>query len=711
MPEALDVLGSGYPCKKETDLGLQEHMDFHQIELIRLSWRQILPQLLAPAKSRVNGETSYVCPFCFHGKNGDGLTFDPSSPGRLHCFGPCGWSGDIIDLYQAMKHRNFQDALEDLSRLLEIDIDRGKTRPVKNIREKDIAQFIADAHKNFIGSPADLYLQSRGISTAVAIACNIGFCERWRHPKVPVSVPATPRLIIPTSPWSYLARDIRPIEKIGKDERKYSKQKVGTVHIFGLNNIMNADKPLFVVEGELDALSLMEIGRSAIALGSVSYINLFLREMAQQERLKQPVIIALDNDNAGKTASEQLLDSLRGQGVLAIDGHEISGTYKDPNEALVAEQKNFEKRVEVEETKAKSKSPIQVVSAIQVGEGHSQSLQVISTKDYLQTQYAADVERFSSFEKRKTGFTNLDSIITLYPGLYALGGISSLGKTTFIHQLSEQLAADGEHVLYFPIEQSAMELVSKGISRTMYKRDPKTAIPSIRLRSGYISDDVKAAQKEYAEVTKTLYVAECNFNTTVMDVRDAVRSHTNDCVKAPIVVIDYLQALRSIDSRMAPREAIDLALRVLKDLQVELSATIITISSLNRVNYLMPIGFESFKESGGIEYTCDVIWGIDLLCMDDSLFDTQGHIKRKREIVNEAKMADPRAVKLVCLKNRYGISSYSATFEYFPAYDTFVPMNKKKMHEYLCQQDIVDDGSEMPLSYEEREAAISRFLE
>ena len=686
-------------------------MDFRQIEFIRLSWREILPQLLAPAKRHVNGEPSYVCPFCLHGKNGDGLTFDPTSSGRLHCFGPCGWSGDIIDLYQAIKQCNFRDALEDLSGIL--GFDDVKTGLAKKIHNKDITQFISDSHDNFLDSPADIYLQSRGISTAVAMACNLGFCEKWRHPKVPTSVPTTPRLIIPTSPWSYLARDIRPIGKIKDDEQKYSKQKVGAVHIFGLNNITRSDRPIFVVEGELDALSLMEIGRSAVALGSVSYTNLFLREIAQRDRLKQPVIIALDNDEAGRAASERLLDSLRGQGILATDGHKISGMYKDPNEALVAEQLIFEKRVEYEEEKVKNKKPIQIASDVQISEVLSQPLQVISTKEYIQTQYVADVDRFSSFEKRKTGFANLDNIITLYPGLYALGGISSLGKTTFIHQLSEQLAAVGEHVMYFPIEQSAMELVSKGISRMMYKHDPKTAIPSIRLRSGYTSKEVMEAQKKYADVTKTLYIAECNFNTTVMDVRDAVRYHANDSVNAPIVVIDYLQALRSIDGRMAPRESIDFALRVLKDLQVELSATIITISSLNRVNYLMPIGFESFKESGGIEYTCDVIWGIDLLCMDDPIFDTQGHIKRKREMVNEAKRADPRAVKLVCLKNRYGISSYSATFEYFPAYDTFVPMNKIELQEYLRQQDIKqrDDGNEMLMSYEEREEVISRFLE
>ncbi|MDR1537755.1 MAG: hypothetical protein LBU32_07125 [Clostridiales bacterium] len=31
----------------------------------------------------------------------------------------------------------------------------------------------------------------------------------------------------------------------------------------------------------------------------------------------------------------------------------------------------------------------------------------------------------------------------LYPGLYVIGAISSLGKTTFVHQLADQLAGYG----------------------------------------------------------------------------------------------------------------------------------------------------------------------------------------------------------------------------------------------------------------------------
>ena len=99
--------------------------------------------------------------------------------------------------------------------------------------------------------------------------------------------------------------------------------------------------------------------------------------------------------------------------------------------------------------------------------------------------------------------------------------------------------------------------------------------------------------------------------------------------------------------------------------------TVFIISSVNRANYLTPIDFESLKESGSIEFTCDVIWGLQLQCLNDPIFDKQNNIKERREKIKEAKAADPRKIELSCLKNRYGIANYSCYFNYYPANDLF----------------------------------------
>ena len=86
--------------------------------------------------------------------------------------------------------------------------------------------------------------------------------------------------------------------------------------------------------------------------------------------------------------------------------------------------------------------------------------------------------------------------------------------------------------------------------------------------------------------------------------------------------------------------------------------------------------FESFKESGGIEYTADVIWGLQLSVMNDDIFDKEENLKSKSEKVHEAKKAIPREVELVCLENRYEISSYLCKFDYYAQYDYFIPKNE-----------------------------------
>ena len=94
-------------------------------ETIRREWRQILAGMTGKAQEKVNGEDSYICPLCGHGTHGDGLTYDPQSRDRngLKCFG-CGFSGDIIDLYQQHNGIDFNTALKALAIENGIDIER-----------------------------------------------------------------------------------------------------------------------------------------------------------------------------------------------------------------------------------------------------------------------------------------------------------------------------------------------------------------------------------------------------------------------------------------------------------------------------------------------------------------------------------------------------------------------------------------------------------
>lgn len=313
--------------------------------------------------------------------------------------------------------------------------------------------------------------------------------------------------------------------------------------------------------------------------------------------------------------------------------------------------------------------------------------------DYLngnnESDFSKELYKFRKSAERKTGFSNWDKYTNLYSGLYIIGAISSLGKTSFCLQMADQLASNGETVLYFSLEQTKLELTSKSLSRYMYNTTGRKA-SAINIRRGYFDKYDYTDKYEEAEplnedvlnqtieaytnaVENRLYICECNFDTTIEDICNFIDDFIAEKKVSPVVFIDYLQVLKSSRYSSADKLRIDYIVELLKSTQKKNDLVFFVISSLNRQNYMTPIDFESFKESGGIEYTADVLLGLQLQAIHDEIFNKESKLKEKREIIERAKREIPRKVELVCKKNRYGISSYSCGFEYYPNLDLFIP--------------------------------------
>ena len=108
-------------------------------------------------------------------------------------------------------------------------------------------------------------------------------------------------LIIPTSKNSYVARNTDL--QAPKDQRY---KKLGASRLFYLGSyqgktikdfyeaIQGNKPPVFVVEGELDALSVYEAGGYAVALGSTSNKDIFLKEVGFLNGKNQALILSLD---------------------------------------------------------------------------------------------------------------------------------------------------------------------------------------------------------------------------------------------------------------------------------------------------------------------------------------------------------------------------------------------------------------------------------
>ena len=642
-------------------------------------------EYLEPAKKR----GTYICPLCGNGtgSTGDGLAVDPHGD-RLHlkCFNPrCNFYGDLIELYQQQHGCTQQEAFSGLYSYFNISIDEYTAEPQRQPQRAQKApqevQYMQEVQKDYteyyreckarISDPAAAeYLALRGLSPELAHRFWIGFDPAWRSPAAierGKNPPSSPRLIIPTSTSSYIARDTRP------DVKDYAKMKEGEVQLFNTRDLYNADdRPVFITEGEIDALSIIEAGGLATALGSAANYKMLV-DLLRDKRTNNTLILSLDNDDAGRKTSRELAAALQGLNISYISA-DIAAGYKDPNEALTADREAFTRAIRAAERQTAAKPD--------------------SMADYISRAFNDDVERFKTASIRKTGLPNLDKVAGgIYPGLYVMGAISALGKTTLIHQIADQMAGAGEHVLFFSLEQSRFEMASKSLARITAYRNIRSAVSSLDIRKGNITLAVQEAQKVYAKmIAPRMSIIEGNFNCNISFIGDYVARYIKKNGRKPVVIVDYLQILDGMaDQRQTTRDLVDTNVRELKRMSRNYDIPVIVISSLNRTNYLAPVDFESFKESGGIEYTADVVWGLQLDVMNDPLFDKDRHIKEKHEMVRNAKKENPRKIQLLCLKNRYGISSYTADFLYYPANDYFKPAGQ----EYANWQPTYPDAEEI----------------
>lgn len=617
------------------------------------------------------GANMYVCPLCGSGTGSHSTGAFSIKGTSWKCFS-CNEGGDIFDLIG--KHEGITDYSEQLKRageLFGVSIDsyrataqedfREYQNPPKNeqythnnIHTKDYTQFFLQANRDI-----EKTSYHRGLSIETLNRFKIGYVESWRHPKAP-NAPASPRLIIPTSKESYLARDTR--EQIPEEQKPYSKSKVGSIHLFNAKALQNATKPIFIVEGELDALSIIEVGGEAVALGTTTKVKSLL-DVLKTKKPEQPLIIALDNDEAGEKAYKELSEGLRG---LRIPFYRLNpaGEYKDANEALQGNREALRQAVEEAEHIQDEAEQAQREAYLSTSTAHYLQSFIDGIADSVNTPYIP------------TGFKGLDTVLDggLYEGLYIVGAISSLGKTTLITQIADQIAQAGHDVLIFSLEMARAEIMAKSISRHTLQQvlssggDIRNAKTTRGITTGKRYENYNKTERDlingaivaYSQYAEHIYISEGIGDIGAEQIRDTVKQHTLFTGNTPVVIIDYLQILAPYSERATDKQNTDKAVMELKRISRDFKTPVIGISSFNRANYSVAVTMEAFKESGAIEYSSDVLIGLQLKGAGKKDFDA-----------NEAKKKSPREIELVILKNRNGSTGDKLGFRYYPLFNYF----------------------------------------
>lgn len=659
--------------------------------------------------------TNFRCVNPTHEDKKPSMSYD-SGRYKVHCFSAsCNADYDIFDLY-AIKHNltpNCKEVFNGVYSWLGISIDKPNSdnsflqekNTIDSLTDEvgdkgtDYRQFFIEAQKNLSDPDCVEYLKKRGISQGTAMKYGLGYVKEWQSPKGLLknkNLPKSPRVIIPTSDCSYATRDIRSEDKLNDKEKKYSKTKEGSVNIFNVE-ALKQELPCFVTEGEFDALSFLELGYNAVSLGSASNTRSFLKKIKELSN-NCSLIIVFDADNSGKEATEQLVSGLQELNISfiapqinqigididkekAVYKSEFYRDYKDANDLLVKDRVGFENEIK----KALSGLKDSISAEIQ---GKLEEI-AIKKAEYIDTNISSHIPLFkewiNSGKYKKvisTGFTNLDEYLDggLYDGLYILGAISSLGKTTFAIQIADYLSSQGHDVLYISLEMSRYEIMAKSISRhTLLLCESNNSneqkfhsiktlartTRDITVGSKYdkYSDEVKKAIEEatenYTNHSKNLWVIEGLGNIGATEIRDMVQKHQQFTDSAPVLIIDYLQIIAPYE-KLTEKQSMDKTVMELKRISRDFKIPVLAISSLNRASYDKSINMTGFKESGGIEYSADVLFGLQLKGVEGQDFD-----------VEKAKSDNPRKIELKILKNRNGKTGGSIFFEYYPEFNYF----------------------------------------
>lgn len=664
----------------------------------------------------------YCCPACGSGTHGTGNSDGALSiDGNLFkCFS-CGAGGSVIDLIKLVEGKDNKEAVKRCRELYDRDYDPYRTpqkgQAPSNARKQEGQKTMIETSaqepepiqrdfRNYFkrcrkGIRDTSYPRSRGLDEETVIRFGMGFDPTWTSPTaeqarkeknkerareglepLPPLTPS-PRLIIPLSANNYLARDTRPDSELTEAQKRFKKMNEGRNKPFFNEQAINNPLCFFVVEGELDAISIEQAGGSCIALGSTVKAKAFGELLKKRDALKTgTVIISLDNDPAGQQAAEIIEEACIIAGVEYAKEN-ASGNWKDPNEFLVNDRNGFYKTI---------RGIIQQVRGEKLAEYEGKNA-AAAVKAFMRRPETAGAAI-------PTGFKNLDKFLEggLPSGLIFIGGLSSLGKTTLALQIAEHIATGTRpegtfagtpamDVMYFALEQSQNDLISKMLSSRTYrasirkKKKEKLAKTSIQLirRDKWKDwpqdewDNLWECYTDFENGTgKHLFFTEAPAGLSAADIAEAVRKRMAYTGNKVTVFIDYLQILRPVSDKLTDKQAVDQTINILATLARDYGITIIGISSFNRENYWQKVNMTAFKDSGNLEYSADILLAIAPAKMEEASSDKEK--KENKEEIEKCRDAKDKNLQLHVLKNRNGkvtgknsqlFFTYHSWFNYF----------------------------------------------
>ncbi len=205
-----------------------------------------------------------------------------------------------------------------------------------------------------------------------------------------------------------------------------------------------------------------------------------------------------------------------------------------------------------------------------------------------------------------SGFLDLDALTSGFQQseLIVIAARPSMGKTAFVLNVAANAAAEGQGVAVFSLEMSKESLVQRMLTAT-------ARVDSHRVRQGSLRDSDFTQLARAAGILQTyqLWIDDTP-SITLLEMRSkARRLKIDNDVK--MVVVDYLQLMRSPERAENRVQEISDISRSLKALARELEVPVVALSQLSRASEQRggerkPI-LSDLRDSGAIEQDADLV--------------------------------------------------------------------------------------------------------
>lgn len=227
-------------------------------------------------------------------------------------------------------------------------------------------------------------------------------------------------------------------------------------------------------------------------------------------------------------------------------------------------------------------------------------------KTFLEQIVDTSTEIEKNYNKRNdyslyTGIYDLDDLTC---GLHnkeltIIGARPGVGKTTLTLQIAENVAKKNKNVVFISLEMAETQLIQKLIAK-------ETNINTYRMKKGTLED--KDFEK-IANIIPQITELKLNINTKIRNIQqlEVYAKKMKNKNKLDLLIIDYIQLLKSKDKFNSREQEVADISRRLKLLTLELDIPIIALCQLNRNANEKEPTLADLRESGSLEQDADNI--------------------------------------------------------------------------------------------------------